>query len=333
VHALSTGLTFSLHYYVGWLVLSQNLFMAVWTWSKHPTWRRWWRAMAPWVVEQLLVLLLALPAFAVFWHKAAGLNQWGWLAERYGAPGARSLVGLFSTFVVGSTYRGPSWLRWIILLGFALIIVWGAWSAWRKRGEGHTAWAWSLAAGSLLLAAGAVFLLGQLRPIWVPRYLLLFLPSMLLLAACGLSTVPGRWEGALLVLLLLGSASGLVGLYGEQQKEDWRGVARLLQAERGLDEPLILMDGECRVPFEYYAPGDDPLRLEVRRFADGATLDEAVVQASNSGAGERLWVLVSHAESEALVARLDGAASWQREATPEFVGIELYRYARAEGSE
>ena len=332
VHALSTGLTFSLHYYVGWLVLSQNLFMAVWTWSKHPTWRRWWRAMLPWIGEQLLVLLLALPAFAVFWHKAAGLNQWGWLSERYGAPGLRSLVGLFSTFVVGSTYRGPSWLRWVILLGFALVIAWGAWATWRKRSEGHTTWAWGLAAGSLLLAVGAVFLLGQFRPIWVPRYLLLFLPSLLLLVACGLSAVSGRWGDVLFALLVLGSASGLVGLYGEQQKEDWRGVARLLLAERRADEALILMDGECRVPYAYYAPEDDPLRLEVSRFADGSALDEAVDRVSVQESGERLWVLVSHAEAEGLVSRLDSAAGWQREATPQFVGIELYRYARAEGS-
>jgi len=333
VHTLSTGLTFSLHYYVGWFVLSQNLFMAAWSWSKHPTWRRWWRAMVPWIIEQLFVLLLALPAFAVFWHKAAGLNQWGWLAEQYGAPGLRSLVGLFSTFVVGSSFGGPSWLRWGILLGVALIIAWGAWAAWRRPRDGDCAWAWSWVAGSLLLAVGAVFLLGQLRPVWVPRYMLLFLPSLLLMAAMGLGAVPGRWGEVLLALLVLGSASGLVGLYGERQKEDWRGVARLIAAERRADEALILMDGECRVPWEYYAPGDDPLRLEVSRFADGATLDEAVAWASTQGSGKRLWMLVSHADAKGLVSRLDNAGDWRREATPQFVGIELYRYAPAEGSE
>ena len=327
VHALLTGLTFHLHYYVGWLVLAENLFYLGWTWHSRggPCQVKFWRALRPWIGDQLVVLLLALPAFAVFLTKAVGLNQWGWLGQRFGRPGWREVATLFSAYTVGTAFPGPGTLRWLILGLFVGVAFWGGIALWRKRSPGGNIEALFWVLLWLGLPLVATFVLGQFRPVWVPRYLLLFLPAFLLLVALGLEKLPARWVVAAVVVLTLGSASGLAGMYGGQQKEDWRGVAGYVAARSAPDDILVLIDKDCRVPWEYYSRGDER-RIEVSRFADAEALDRVVGQIGALQGAKRLWVVASHADPAGLVARLDGLSDWDRVESPTFVGVELFVY-------
>jgi 4-amino-4-deoxy-L-arabinose transferase-like glycosyltransferase len=332
-HSLLTGLTFHLHYYVGWLVLAENLFVVAWLWRS----ARLPKGMLPkgklpagmlwrWALDQGLVILIAVPAFAVFLTKAVGLNQWGWLADRYGRPGWHELVGLFSTFTVGPYYRGDGFWRWAAMALFASAALAGAWACSRGGMRQRTAWAW--AAWSLVLPVVAVLALGQFRPVWVPRYLLLFLPSLLLLASAGVGAAPGWATIPLAGLLVAASGIGLLGVYGGGYKEDWRGVAGYLAPRVGSEQTVVLMDEEYRVPWDYYYRGSGQ-RLEVSRFADDAALD-AVVGRIDASPADCVWLVASHADASGLMARLAALPGWALQPSPTFVGIALRAYCRGE---
>jgi hypothetical protein len=323
-HAILTGMLFHLHYYGGWLVLAENLFVIGWLWRREgPLWQRpAWRRWRVWLADQVVVLLLALPAFAVFYTKLMGHNQWDWLASRYSSPGLAALIDLFVSYTTGIAYQGPSLVRWVAL---ALCGGLASWAVFRharadedRQGEGLR-----LAALALVLPVGLVFVLGQIWSVWVPRYLLLFLPAFLLLVARGLDTLGERLVTPTLLLLAGLCLWSLYGLYAEQQKEDWRGVARYIQAHGTRDDLLVLMDDECRVPFDYYY-GQDGVRFGLSRFADAETLDRAAENIRQQDA--EVWLIVSHADGSGLFQRLDQAETLERVPTPDFVGIELVRY-------
>ncbi len=331
-HALVTGLTFHLHYYIGWMVLAENLFYIWWLWRGKGgiSRQRIWLKLRRWIIDQCVVLLLALPAFAVFLTKLLARNQWGWLAERYGTPGLSDLVGLFVTYILGSAFPGSSRLSLIISAFIGGLAAWGALALLRlksdlgdERDQGREALYWVLL--GLVLPISLTFLVGQYASIWVPRYLLLFLPSFLLLVALGVRAMPSKLAlGATLILLGI-SFYSLSGMYGAQQKEDWRGVANYLAMHVASDDLVVLMDEECRVPLAYYY-GDAPVDIEISRFADDATLDAAVAEVREKQRGGRLWLVVSHADSGELEERLDVVPGLSSVEVPDYVGIKLVRY-------
>ena len=128
------------------------------------------------------------------------------------------------------------------------------------------------------------------------------------------------------MLILLGiSFYSLSGMYGAQQKEDWRGVADYMAAHVASDDLVILMDGECRVPLAYYY-GDAPVDIETSRFADDAMLDAAVAEVREKQRGGRLWLVVSHADSGELEERLDAVPGLSSVEVPDYCGIKLVSY-------
>ena len=347
-HLMLTGLAFHLHYYIAWVVLAEDFFYLLRLWRlRGGSLKRNTRARLPasadrncrqaatrWLLGQLGVLILALPAFGVFQTKLVTFNQWGWLSQRYGAPGLGDVLGLFFTYTMGLAFPGPSGLRWVVLGVFLALASWGIMRAAQFPYPGLSSQPEQTerreALGLTVLAVGLplalVFVSGQFVSTWVPRYLLLFLPPFLLLVAAGVDRMGPKLGAGVTVLLLAASLYSLTGMYGVQQKEDWRGVAAYLDAHAGQDDLVVLMDEECRVPLDYYYHSDSP-RLEVSRFADGATLDSVVARIWSDKRGGHLWLVVSHADSEGLEARLNALPDLRAVGGPEFVGIKLARYA------
>jgi mannosyltransferase len=369
-YVLLSGLVFHLHYYIGWLLVAENAYylgllafadrraeVADGSGARSRVSSRW-HELGWWLLGQLAILVIALPAFAVFRTKLLTFNQWNWLSQRYGAPGLAHVVDLFVAFTTGITFQGSASLRWLILGAFLGLALWGVFRTLAWRRDARVEWIESQSAMSrrslifvclvLALPIALVFLLGQLSTAWVVRYLILFMPAFLLLVAVGVRRLRGALAGVALALLMLGSAYALYGLYASQQKEDWRGVVSYLRRQVQPADTLVLMDEECRVPFDYYAnrealPQTAPRvsgydwglgvkRAGVSRFASEAQLDAAVEQMLRdvpraNGMPNRLWLVISHADGAGLLARLDHAATLRRAETPSFVGVDVVAYS------
>ncbi|MBN1400129.1 MAG: glycosyltransferase family 39 protein [Anaerolineae bacterium] len=364
-YALLSGLVFHLHYYIGWLLVAENVYylgLLVCTGRRgeiadKPRAVSAWRELGWWLLGQLVILLIALPAFAVFRTKLLTFNQWGWLAQRYGAPGLAHVVDLLVAFTTGISFQGSSMLRWLTLGAFLGLALWVLFRtlAWRDARMTWLDGQSVVSRGGLLficlalaLPVALVFLLGQFTTAWVPRYLILFMPAYLLLVAIGARRLRGVLAGVALALALLGSMYALYGLYAGQQKEDWRGVVGYLRRQIQPADVLVLMDEECRVPFDYYAdrqalpqtaprvPGYDwslgVKRVGLSRFASEAQLDAAARQMLEelrfaSVTPSRLWVVLSHADGAGLLARLDRTENLRRTETPSFVGVDVVAYS------
>jgi|GEM_PF-875405 len=329
LHLLSTALTFHLHYYVGFAVLAENLYVAVHLWAKRGGLftRESWRWLRWWLLEQVGLFLLMVPGVIVFLIKLLDLNEWGWLSQRYGPPGLLDILNLLEAYTLGVDFPGPSFLAWTMIGLSGALIVWGVWRRWRTREEKglDAPLVFSLIALGLPLVA--CFVAGQFSTVWVTRYLLPFQPFFLILMALGLSAIPWQRAGnVLLVLICAVSLYALGNMYSVQQKEDWRGVASYMTPQFAKDDLIVLMDNECRVPFSHYF-GSGGTRIEISRFADDATLDEAVVTAQRKQRGGRLWVVVSHADSQSLEQRLEALPELSFVKRTTFVGIQLIEYA------
>jgi len=130
-------------------------------------------------------------------------------------------------------------------------------------------------------------------------------------------------------------------MYGEPQKEQWRDATAYVKSHASSQDILVLIDGDCRVPLDYYL-GDSlsraelGQRIEVSRSANddeaerGQVMGE-IVRARNEAQrqGGRLWLLVSHASSNNLESALDELPGLSRVETIEWVGIRLVSYVWA----
>jgi 4-amino-4-deoxy-L-arabinose transferase-like glycosyltransferase len=140
----------------------------------------------------------------------------------------------------------------------------------------------------LLIPLGLAFVLTHDRPKFSPRYLLIAWPAFILLTARGLRVLldfrfwicdfgfPFRqskiqWRrsvvggligllAGLAVVFVLGSAAGAAGnMYSDPRyaRDDFRAVARYLEANAGADEMILLLSGHFFPVFTYYYHRDN----------------------------------------------------------------------------
>jgi hypothetical protein len=90
------------------------------------------------------------------------------------------------------------------------------------------------------------------KPLLEPRFLIVVVPAMALVAAVGICRLPLRHGGALLVVLLLVSAVGLRQWYLEPAQEDWEGAAALVAAEVDPGTALVVQPWGGVFSLRYY---------------------------------------------------------------------------------
>jgi len=326
------GLTMHLHYYVVWLLCAQDVFLLVILWrSRHRGLPSSGQLLRGALLSHALFVLLAAPAVAVYLTKSRTYNQWGWLADRYGAPGLENLATLAQVFLGGVAVPNVPRIVWPVVLAGVAMAALGAFAALRALFRADdTRLAAAVCAVCLCVPLVIVLVIGQFRPFWIPRHFLLFLPLFLILLSMGIDVLAA--SGSLGWCTGLGIATavlalGLIGgarIYGQPQKEQWREVAAYLDATRRHDDRLVLMDAECRVPLAHY--GGEPADVEISRFASADELSNAVSALRDMPEGSRIHAVVSHADASALYTLLDAASELELEAQPHFVGIEVRTY-------
>src|SRR5262249_2603873 len=151
-----------------------------------------------------------------------------------------------------------------------------------------------------------------LTPVFFPRFLIIALPALVLLAAAGLELVKPRWLEVLVLLLLLAlSSQGLVGLQREiadLKWENWRAATKYVLDNSESGDGVVFNPSYIRIPFEEYV---QMLRLQAKApqpifpSAPWGELDQSNLYKKSPqrrGDYSRLWLILSPNYREGLPA-------------------------------
>ena len=199
----------------------------------------------------------------------------------------------------------------------------------------------------MLFPVALVFLLSFARPLFLPRYFIVCLPPLLLLAAAGLSRIrPGWLQIPALMVFLVFSIQGTRGYYRQDfdlQREQWRSGSEYLLSHAQEGDALMFHVAMGRMPYEYYHSlrrtccsrpvvlypnhGDRISFLDFVEKPDYKKLESAIP------AHPRIWLVLSHASEPS---GLDLTASsltkilteegYRQVTTQNFGGLEIELY-------
>lgn len=260
------------------------------------------RAMVwEWLAANAALLVASVPWFiGITAQQSQG--WWTWIAEKHGAPGLKQLLLLPVDFALGTIRPPYPWAFWLAAGFFGLALLLGAippvprrrdvW--WQSGGR-----EWSCAMVLAVLPAVLAFALSQVKPMFVLRYMVPFVPAFAIVAGRGFCQIRRtflRW--VVMVPYVAGVAAALLMIYTVPQKEDWRGAAAYLTQNAPAGSTIFLVDEDIRVPLEYYYHTPADLRPVWRGHTSDADLEPKVapVMATVSD----YWLVVSHTDSDAL---------------------------------
>jgi len=250
--------------------------------DRRAAWIGYVAAMAALAYSDLLAAPLVLPAQALIVARTgrAGVRRWAWslLAllgccipllvaaaisrsrrnALYWLPKtSRQLVELgLQEFTGGFSEVGA--VRWITLAAGAALLAAAIWRLCRvgSRTVERTAFAvaacWGLLPGALLLAVSFV------EPVFWPRYAILALPGLCLLAALAVSRLWSDRRG----IVLAGACTAAIALAAafadarqvSHLQEDWPPIAAWLRADRAAGQPTIVDNALVLPTLGYYDP-------------------------------------------------------------------------------
>lgn len=320
-YALWAALSLYTHYYAGLVLVGFGL-VALGAWWQNGRRRAGFVRL---VLVHLAIGLLFAPGLIVPLGQAQS-GTWNWVAAKYGVPGARQLYDLVGAFSFGSLFDPALPLK-LAALALSLLVALLGVGALRRRAERSAlllVLAWL--GGAPILA----FLISQVAPLFLTRYLLPALPAYLVLIAVGLCQIrppSARWSvGALLLAI---SIVATLPIYAGGLKEDWRGVARLVAAQEQPGDLIVLVDEDIAIPFNYYYTGRaDQLRLW-RGVTDPAEI-AAKIEPALAGHG-RVWLVTSHAPGEDAKRWLLAAPGLTLVSEQAFQGLELLLFELRSG--
>jgi hypothetical protein len=177
---------------------------------------------------------------------------------------------------------------------------------WPRRGQ-----AWVRVAPIAMLAIAPPALAwgaSLIRPVLVSRYILPFLPFMLVLIGCGVSRLPRAARVLAVGLLVVGQGWALARAWASPVRPDWRGLTEYMVAHRQAADGALADHYFYEISLAYYLKGQIPVAPNI---ASRQRLT-------------RLWV-VEHGPSRGVRERL--SLRFPEARGPEFDGLEpLYIY-------
>ncbi len=225
------------HYYSFLILLVENLDFFL-GWRRHR--RRWKR----WLLIQVGLGVFYLPWLLFFLGQAraaAGGEVF------YPRPNWMELGYSFLTFLAGPVRPLPGALLLPLFAGVGLLGVWHA-----RRVEAPL----RLILLLLILPVGLAFLVSLRVPIYHSKHLIAVSLACYLLLALGITLPRDRRLAVLLGLVtLLPIVASLIVYYRLPSRQDWRGIARLIEAQ-GQPGDAIFFDGQVgHLPFGFYYDG------------------------------------------------------------------------------
>jgi hypothetical protein len=199
----------------------------------------------------------------------------------------------------------------------------------------------------LFFPVAVIFAISWIKPLFLPRFLIICLPAWCLLAAAGLAAMRPRAIGTLIAALLVALSIPAIGrLYAaglDQPNEDWRGAtAYVLQRSQPADG-AIFYSSQCRMPFDFYAAGAPtaprvifPAHEGQLTYLDfmGKPNDELLSNVHQQFA--RVWLVMCHNElptgdydAPTRSARARLQSQFQLASSKSFPGIQVEEYAKS----
>ena len=267
-------------------------------------------AAALWLPVGWLLLRVTFPEFMAGW--VANLPKPG---PREVAQALRNLTVLGDNVALWPQFDFlPPWLktfyRYYVLLPMALLGV----ALLRVRSAPRIGW---VAAFALVPPAALLAISHATSSIFIPRYLLLCAPYLMILLAAGLLGV-WRWRpvaGALAACVwAVAVCAGLWNYYTVRYHEDWRGVWHAIRAEEQPGDVIALAIVYPRplVAASYYWDGDAPVEVLDDFHARLHSRDEmgrafaARWHERLSRLDSRLWLVVFWGEHPIPAEQIDG---------------------------
>ena len=181
-------------------------------------------------------------------------------------PGVTAFVGTITRFTIGflaSPITGLEFVYDKFLNVYALFLLGLLGLALFTARKLRSSKLWYAAAWAFL-PLGILFVLCQVYPkLWgVDRYLLFTAPYVLLLLAAGwLILLKTQRAIAIMMIVVYAIAlgCGLFNYYTVQQREDWRGVTQVIQAEAKPGDALALFPNKFLSALNYYYQGNSPI--------------------------------------------------------------------------
>jgi hypothetical protein len=186
-----------------------------------------------------VVLLSCAPAVIIAYRSGAG-SRINWIRQ----PVLLDVMRVFASFTRGS----------LVLLG-ALAL--GGCAALLGRREGR-AWPHALVLAWLLVPIALSFAVSRVKPMFLPHYLILCLPPLLLFGAAGITRLrPPLLAVVLAASLLCVTATRLLNYYRNEATEDWRAAAHYVFDSTRPGDGFVFFPQWAEQPFRYYARRQD----------------------------------------------------------------------------
>lgn len=253
------------HYMAGLILLGQGLFLLVEAFrdrERVPVLRRWLLSL----FAMCLVGLPWLPRLISQVRIDSGPPPW--IAELYGPPTLKELYHIFfQHYLLWNPQFYPRWLRWTMYFVCTMLVILAVFEGRSRfpffRVTSHRA----VALCSLcLLPIGAVWLLSQVWPMYVPRYFLAFSGYFYLLLAWGMGRVPVRWVRVLVAVLVVATLVwGSARLPDWQRERDWEAIADYVLAHWEEGDVAVITPLANWIVFDYYTAYGIPHDLEFYR--------------------------------------------------------------------
>jgi mannosyltransferase len=203
----------------------------------------------------------------------------------------------------------------LLLLGCAAACIAAAahiWPARKMPRVSWDSWRYRFLLCWLLFPVLFTLALSLVKPLFVARYFIFCLPSLLLLVACGLARLRSNWliAASLSVMLIL-SLRGTAGYYKQDidiQRDDWRDASKYLLSHAEPGDALLFHVPMGRMPYEFYvsalgSPSSNPPVL-YPHHADRTTFLDFVEKPNDAELARllpqhrRAWLILTYAETQ-----------------------------------
>ncbi len=177
------------------------------------------------------------------------------------------------------------------------------------HGRSFETWRYAVIAVWFFFPVAVVMLVGLFRPFFLARYLIVSLPSWVLLMSLGICRL--RYSAMRLAVLAIVAVLGIGGVRSYYRadfdllREDWRAASRYILANARPGDAAFFYVGPGRLPFEYYrslagAPMSVPdvvypASADHLTYRDFLVVPMAEVLPNLPERGERMWLVLSSA--------------------------------------